>query len=170
MGTVLWAWHEATQRSKGEWAVSTRLQVERGSEVEALVTEAGGEWGSGRSVTACASGTEMAWICAYARWDAPGRVQDRKRWAAWTARAGGERGWKRRYEAAVARGEHPVSEEHKERWEQRCRQSGEEIVRARRDEGGDLIRTEKSYEGVVCRATGTGKEERGRAPKHCSSS
>ena len=37
---------------------------------------------------------------------------------------------------------------------------GEEIVRARREEGGGLIRTDKCHEGVVCRATGTGKEER----------
>eukprot|EP00966_Prymnesium_polylepis_P064902 1505488-Prymnesium_polylepis.1 len=46
------------------------------------------EWSYRPGVTAVRSGTLAAWLMWYVRWTARERVEDRRRWAAWRARAG----------------------------------------------------------------------------------
>jgi len=76
------------------------------------------------------NGTLAAWLMWYARWTARERVEGRRRWAAWRARAGRDGDIRRRYEKEVGRGARRVGEsehttvmgraEHERSWAARC--------------------------------------------------
>ena len=132
MGAVLWAWREVTRRQRGMGAHSTRDAAERGGSgaMDWLPPTGVLEWSYRPGVTAVGNGTLAAWLMWYARWTARERVEGRRRWAAWRARAGRDGDIRRRYEKEVGRGARRVGEsehttvmgraEHERSWAARC--------------------------------------------------
>lgn len=162
MGAVLWAWREVARRQRGMGAQSTREAAERGQcgAVDWLPPTGTLEWSYRPGVTAVRSGSLAAWLMWYVRWTARERVENRRRWAAWRARAGRDGDLRRRYDIEVSRGTRRVGEapnttvkgrvRHEGSWAARCEaaQAMQDRMHSA-DEGGWVMWVHVTAEGEM---------------------
>ena len=106
------------------------------------------------------SGSLAAWLMWYVRWTARERVENRRRWAAWRARAGRDGDLRRRYDIEVSRGTRRVGEapnttvkgrvRHEGSWAARCEaaQAMQDRMHSA-DEGGWVMWVHVTAEGEM---------------------